>query len=257
MYLCTWCNIEVHQPIGKRNHQRPRLYGEDPFAAQLREEAANSAYNSTSSSSSGRGIGAASLAAGFGFGSSYSGSGTGGGSGSDVARVSVLTEAEFDIGVEEAWSVLGAWNLNFLPTKVMVSDDGDKRMVMSSQLSSSSTSSLSGLTNPFDYTEVLVEKDDSRHYYRYSRLVTPHTFPYTDHLSKFSLVSLSTNKCQLIWLTSVLPTNKHEPDKAAHSVKHGQEEVKPYFHAAIQSYKAHHASISSPSSPSSTSSNAS
>jgi hypothetical protein len=31
-YLCTWCNLDIHVPIGKRNHHRPRLYGTDKYA---------------------------------------------------------------------------------------------------------------------------------------------------------------------------------------------------------------------------------
>ena len=34
-YLCLFCNIKNHEPIGKRNHYRPRLYGQDYINGKL------------------------------------------------------------------------------------------------------------------------------------------------------------------------------------------------------------------------------
>lgn len=32
---CSWCNIDIHtNAIGKRNHYRPRFYGDDPTAEE-------------------------------------------------------------------------------------------------------------------------------------------------------------------------------------------------------------------------------
>jgi len=86
MYLCTWCNIDVHLPIGNRNHNRRRLYGKDPTIDD--KPAIDTTYLTTSLTGVQLGVRVEGLSS---------------------ERVSVLSEVLFDVEAWEAWSVLSGF----------------------------------------------------------------------------------------------------------------------------------------------------
>ena len=207
-YLCTWCNIDIHVPIGKRNHYRPRLYGEDKYA-HLEGPAVSTAD---------RAIAEAQAAA--------SSSLNGGKSSGDenfssnkytfdptTGRVNITTEHFLDLPAEDAWDLLGDWDAPYLPFSCDANDANDRRVL------SLPPSDDSPESDPILVTEKLIQRDEREMFYSYSRLVPPDGgFSYTDLMSKFAFVPINSKRCTIQWTTSVLPKDSQNPNKAAEEV---------------------------------------
>lgn len=200
--LCTWCNIDIHVPIGKRNHYRPRLYGVDEYA-HLEGPAVSTADKAIHDAEAANAPPPQSTNK-FTFDST-------------TGRVHVTTEHLLSCTPEEAWDLLGDWDAPFLPFSVDVNDENDRR-VLSLPPSDDAPDS-----DPIIVTERLIQRDDREMFYSYSRLVPPAAgFPYTDLMSKFAFVAVTTSQadrqCVLQWTTSVLPNDSKNPQVAAEAL---------------------------------------
>lgn len=126
-----------------------------------------------------------------------------------------------------------------------MNDAGDRRVLSLPPADDSAES------DPIVVTERLIQRDDREMFYSYARLVPPDQgFPYTDLMSKFAFVPMTTlapsgggtgnvsargdRRSCLQWTTSVLPNDPKRPMIAAEAVARFQESWKPYFDAAIQ-----------------------
>lgn len=234
MSLCTWCNIDVHEPIGKRNHYRPRMYeGGYPFM-----KAAVNGVN-----------GAAEIAAAAGFNhaepshaevevsaDSMLSQDEHNCQPSAVQRISVLTEATLQLSAGEAWSLLGCWDYSFLPFHTDLVDSGRSRVINlpASLLTGEESTELIGLQ------DILLEYDEAKLYYRYTRFSDDTELcPYDEHLSKFALVPQGEARCVLQWLTSAAPldSSPEAAERATQAIKTEQQLLKHEIAKAVISYK--------------------
>jgi len=234
-YQCTWCNLDIHQPIGKRNHWRPRLYGEDPHAHLERNATASADEALEQAQRSAREANAAASSADAApeqTQNRYTYDAT-------TQRVNVTTEHFLPLAAEDAWDLLGDWDLPFVPFSCDATDSGDRR-VLTLPPDEDSASSESTIV-----TERLIQRSERDLYYSYSRAAPSTTnssangLPYTELLSKYAFVPLAnaadgSKRCVLQWTTSVLPRDPATPKEAAESVARFQESWRAYFDAAIQ-----------------------
>lgn len=213
-YLCTWCNLDIHVPIGARNHHRPRLYGQDRYAhldgpaISTADRAVQQATQEKQKQQEGN-KNEDSLAQNKYTFDPLTG------------RVNITTEHFLDLPAEDAWDLLGDWDAPYLPFSVDVNDAGDRRVLSLPPLDDS----VDG--DPILVTERLIQRDEREMFYSYSRLVPPGVgFPYTDLMSKFAFVPVTSKgptgaiekKCCLQWTTSVLPNDELNPKAAADAV---------------------------------------
>jgi len=91
-------------------------------------------------------------------------------------------------------------------------------------------------------TDTLIETGE--YFYRYSRTAPTWAFPFTDAISKFSVVPVSESsgassssgvRSQLVWLTTVRPTDTAQ--EALLALKASQDAFKPLIERAILRYK--------------------
>jgi hypothetical protein len=271
-HQCTWCNLSIHQPIGKRNHWRPRLYGEDPHA-ELERNATASADLAVERAT--RGVKQNQQATTQASGSAGGGAGSSSGGGKDArggdeegvhnkytfdattGRVNVTTEFQLPLTAEEGWDVLGDWDAPYLPFPCDVS--GDRRVLVlprdaeneeeeEDEQQARQRKGKGGIKDTIVVTERLIQRSDREMFYSYSRTTPPDgpeatAFPYTDLLSKFAFLPVSSGggggggggkQCLLQWTTSVLPRDPKRPRRAAEAVARFQESWRPYFDAALQ-----------------------
>jgi hypothetical protein len=208
--LCTWCNLDIHLPIGKRNHHRPRLYGVDKYAhldGPAISTADRAIAEEAAAMSAADGSGAAAVS--FTFDPLTN-------------RVNVTTEVFLCVTAEEGWDLLGDFDCPYVPFSCDVNDAGDRRVL------SLPPSDDSAEGEPLLVTEKLIQRDDREMFYSYSRLVPPDAgFSYSNLLSKFAFVPLNAKshsgagadkKCCLQWTTSVLPNDIKNHKEAAEDV---------------------------------------
>jgi len=229
-HQCTWCNLDIHQPIGKRNHWRPRLYGEDPHA-ELERNATASADQAVERATRGlknaAGLAGAAGAGGAAGGASSSGkdgvssSNSGGADGvhnkytfdATTGRLNVTSEFLLPgVSPEDGWDLLGDWDAPFLPFPCDV--NGDRRVLVlpielllpgedeegasddeEDESGAAQQRGSSGVKDTVVVTERLIQRSERDMFYSYSRATPPdappRAFPYTELLSKFAFLPAS------------------------------------------------------------------
>jgi len=269
-YQCTWCAIARHEPIGARNHERPRLYGHDAYEnveptpgqtpTTYGEQHPSKAQQSKSSTSSSRPT-SSSLASSF--------SGT-----TQLGRIPFEYDATTSkltlrpswllVGVSaaEAWNVLGGWDMPFLQSgsqssiEVETNSTEDERTIKYDANSDGEGDEEDGKVSMVEH---LVDRNESEHRYSYMT-TTPSSWsgcPFADMSCDFAIHSPSTSKsdsyteviggevadsdngpsCQLD-LTSRVSIRKECRSKsqishaAEHVAQHGLR-LKPFVEAAI------------------------
>lgn len=234
---CSWCNIDRHESIGKRNHWRPRLYGQDPLAHLERNAKASAdeaikevRRNAGNSSSNGNAGGLEQIQQGDNEDEeSYTDDSSSSSSSKmpqftidpSTNRLTIITEHVLPISAEDSWTLLGDWDSPFLPWSIDVSSSGDKRVV---SLPPEVTGNNAGET--MIVTERLIERNEKDRYYSYTRIIPPsYGIEYSDMQSKFEFkdfISMNENrslkKSILQWTTNVLPKDIKNPHSAAKSI---------------------------------------
>jgi hypothetical protein len=232
-HLCTWCNLDKHEPIGKRNHHRPRHYGVDPHA-QLEAPARASADEAVAQANR-RGSGKASAAGGSSTNEESANTDSEAKYSFDpsTSRIHLTTETFLPLSPEEAWELLGEWECPFLPYAVEISGQpglaGEKRVLNVPREDGSGEDQI---------TERLIQRSERSLFYSYSRVDNP-AASYTDFTSKFSFLPVLTagssgsKRTVLQWSTSVQPRDASQHQAVAEEVANFQNSWKRFFEAAI------------------------
>lgn len=202
--LCTWCNLDRHEPIGKRNHWRPRLYGTDPHAHLERNATASadealkqasgewklhSARSENQRDEEGKEV-QNKVRSAMRYSEQRNGDARGRSRemrGASIVslmlpvpcslaccaqytfdpttlRVNVTTDHYLPLSAEECWDLLGDWDAPWLPWEVDVSSDGSRRTIAVPPQEDSAESEATLVT------ERLIQRNDREMFYSYARV---------------------------------------------------------------------------------------
>jgi len=130
--------------------------------------------------------------------------------------VRVVAEATVDANADDCWKIVGQWEPTFLNSAIVASSDGKTRTI-----------TVGSFDGEVDLTtvETLVERSDKDRFYSFSQAPGSDMMflPFTDALTKMSVVPSGDNKSKIILDTTVVPLT--DPDECFFQVQSGLDQT--------------------------------